>query len=205
MKLSHALRSTALSAAVLVGAALPALAQDGLGVPTGTYKMDTEHGYVTFTYSHIGFSNPVVQFETVDANLELNADDPAASGINVTIDPASVDSGVERFDGHLVGEDWFNVAAHPTITFVSTGLTQADGTTGTLTGDLTIKGITKPVTLDVTLLKAGTHPLSQKPTVGVEATTTILRSDFDLGAYAPAVSDEVTITVSGEFNQVVEE
>ncbi len=205
MKRFRTLRTAALSASVLLGASLPALAQDGLGIPAGTYKMDPGHGYVTFTYSHLGFSNPVVQFETVDASLELDAENPAASAINVTIDPASVDTGVEAFDGHLVSENWFNVAEHPTATFVSTGLSQTGATSGTLTGDLTIKGITKPVTLDVTLLKAGIHPLSQKPTVGVEATTTILRSAFDLGAYAPAVSDEVTITVSGEFNQVVAE
>lgn len=174
-------------------------------VSAGTYKMDVTHGYVTFTYSHFGLSNPQVSFKTVDANITLDAEDPTASAVNVTIAAASIDSDVDVFNEHLNSDNWFNTAEHPEITFVSTALTQADGTTGTLTGDLTIKGITKPVTLDVTLLGAMEHPLSKKDTLGIQATGTVLRSDFDLGAYAPAVSDEVTITISGEFNKVDEE
>ena len=174
-------------------------------VSAGTYKMDVTHGYVTFTYSHFGLSNPQVSFKTVDANITLDAEDPTASAVNVTIAADSIDSDVPVFNEHLNSDNWFNTAEHPEITFVSTELTQADGTTGTLTGDLTIKGITKPVTLDVTLLGAMEHPLSKKDTLGIQATGTVLRSDFDLGAYAPAVSDEVEITISGEFNKVEEE
>lgn len=198
--------SAALGATFMAGAlALPAAA-DGHAlsekVPTGAYKMDPGHGYVTFTYNHLGFSNPQLRFRTVDANLDLNADDPATSSVAVTIAANSIDSGVDVFDDHLNSADWFNTEEFGEITFASTALTQTEHGSGTLTGDLTIKGITKPVTLDVTLIGAGPHPLNQKNTVGVEATGTVLRSDFDLGAYAPAVSDEVHITISGEFNQV---
>ena len=166
-------------------------------VSSGTYVMDPGHGYVTFTYSHLGFSNPQLRFRTIDASVEVNADNPANSAISVIIAADSIDSGVDEFDGHLNSADWFDTAQFDTINFTSTGLTQADGTTGTMTGDLTIKGVTHPVTLDVTLIAAGEHPLHKKETIGVEARGTVLRSDFGLGAYAPAVSDEVSITISG--------
>lgn len=171
-------------------------------VASGAYTMDKTHGYVTFTYSHFGLSNPVLTFNDVDANVTLDAANPTDSSVDVTIAASSIDSGVEVFDGHLNSDQWFNTAEFPTITFKSTSLTQADDGTGTLTGDLTVKGITKPVTLDVTMLGAGPHPLSKVDTVGIQATTTVLRSEFDLGAYAPAVSDEIVITISGEFNKV---
>jgi len=171
-------------------------------VSSGDYVMDVTHGYVTFSYNHLGFSNPQLRFRTVDATLDLNAEDPAASSVNVKIAADSIDTGVDIFDEHMNSADWLDTATHPEITFVSTALEQSDSGTGTLTGDLTIKGVTKPVTLDVTLIGAGPHPLNQKETVGVEATGTVLRSDFDLGAYAPAVSDEVKILISGEFNKV---
>ena len=170
-------------------------------VSSGTYVMDPGHGYVTFTYNHVGFSNPQLRFRTIDASAEIDADNPANSTISVTIAADSIDSGVDVFDGHLNGEDWFDTAQFDTISFTSTGLDQSDGTTGTMTGDLTIKGITQSVTLDITLIGAGEHPLHKKETVGVEARGTVLRSDFGLGAYAPAVSDEVSITISGEFNK----
>lgn len=175
-------------------------------VDAGTYQMDVTHGYVTFSYSHFGLSNPQISFKTVDAQITLDADDPTASQVNVTIAADSIDSDVPVFNEHLNSDNWFNTAEHPEITFVSTGLTQSedDHDAGTLTGDLTIKGITKPVTLDVTLLGAMEHPLSKKDTLGIQATGSVLRSDFDLGAYAPAVSDEIAITISGEFNKVDE-
>ena len=171
-------------------------------VAAGTYKMDTQHGYVTFTYSHFGLSNPQISFKSVDANITLDAETPANSTVNVTIAADSIDSDVEVFNDHLNSANWFDTEKFPEITFVSTELVQSDDhSKGTLTGDLTIKGITKPVTLDVTLLGAINHPLSKKDTLGVQATTTVLRSDFDMGAYAQAVSDEITITISGEFNK----
>jgi len=199
--------SAALAATLVAGFAIADEHLLSETVPTGTYKMDTTHGYVTFTYSHFGLSNPQIAFQSVDANLTLDAENPAASAVNVTIAANSIDSDVAIFNDHLNSENWFDTETYPEITFVSTGLTQDedDHTKGTLTGDLTIKDVTKPVTLDVTMLGAvATHPIKQVPTVGVQATTTVLRSDFGLGNYAPAVSDEVTITISGEFNQVTE-
>ena len=195
-------------AATLMASSIGLAASDGHllseNAPSGHYKMDVTHGYVTFTYSHFGLSNPQISFKSVDANITLDAGDPTASAVNVTIAADSIDSDIDIFNQHLNSENWFDTAQFPEITFVSTGLTHdaENHDVGTLTGDLTIKGITKPVTLDVNLLGAmAEHPIKKVPTIGVNATATVLRSDFDLGAYAPAVSDEVTITISGEFNQ----
>ncbi|MEE9379799.1 MAG: YceI family protein [Hyphomonadaceae bacterium] len=171
-------------------------------VSSGSYVMDTGHGYVTFTYSHMGFSNPQVRFRTIDARMDVDADNPANSTISVTIAANSVDTGVDEFDDHLNSVDWLDTAQFETITFTSTGLTQADGTTGTVTGDLTMMGITKPLTLDVTLLAAGDHPVAKVETIGVDATGIVVRSDYGLGNYAPYVSDEMSVTISGEFNKV---
>jgi len=201
------LTSAALAAALMTGIATADGHLLSETVPSGEYKMDPMHGYVTFTYSHLGLSNPQISFRAVDASITLDADDPAKSAVNVTIEADSIDSDVPLFDEHLNSENWFDTDEYPEITFVSTSLTHDsdDHTKGTLTGNLTIKDVTKPVTLDVTMLGAvSEHLVKKRPTVGVEATTTLLRSDFGLGAYAPAVGDEITITISGEFDQAVE-
>ena len=164
-------------------------------IPAGEYALEDTHAYITFSYSHLGLSRPILRFDEWDAAATL-AEDPAASSVTVTIDPASINSGIERFDEHLVGGDMFDVAAHPEITFASTSVDLAKGT---LTGDLTMKGITKPVTLDVTLNGAGAHPRSGTPAFGISATGTLDRSDWDLGYAAPAVGTEVDLRIEAEF------
>lgn len=170
-------------------------------LPAGEYVMDKTHGYVTFSYSHLGFSNPILRFNDIDATVMFDADKVTASKVMVEIDPASIDSAVPKFDGHLVGKDFFDVANHPEITFVSTGMEMNSDYTGTLTGNLTVKGITKPVTLAATLNKAGPHPFTNKPTFGVSAVGKIDRTEFDLGAYAPNVGAEVTVSLEVEFSK----
>lgn len=187
--------------APLAGLALANTAAAGLAdVPAGTYKLEANHGYINFSYTHLGFSRPIVGFNSFDVTLELDQDDVTASSIEVDIDPASIDSRVEEFNGHLTSADWFNVEAHPDITFASTAIEMTGEDTMTITGDLTIKGITKPVTLEATVNKAGIHPFNKKPTIGVSATGTLLRSDWDLGKYAPAVTDEVELNIQVELN-----
>ena len=166
-----------------------------LGVPSGNYTMDKTHGYVTFSYLHKGLSNPQLRFDDVDATLVLDADNPENSQINVTIAAANIDSGVAKFDAHLNSPDFFNSAANPTISFKSTGFTRADVSTGTMTGDLTMMGVTKSISFDVVLIGTGDSA------IGVEGRTKLLRSDYGLGKYVPHVGDEVSITVSAEFNK----
>lgn len=170
-------------------------------IKSGNYVMDKTHGYVTFSYTHMGFSKPILRFDNVDATVDFKADKPASSKLNVTIDPASISTGVAKFDEHMKSADFLDVAKFNTITFKSTAVNFATPTTGTLTGDLTIKGVTKPVTLDVTLNKAGAHPFSGADTFGISATGRINRADWGLGAYIPNVSGEVDLRIEAEFSR----
>ena len=180
--------------------ALPFSASADLSdVPSGVYTLDSTHGYITFTYSHLGLSNPRVGFNRFDTTLELDSRNPENSAIDVTIDASSIDSRVEEFNGHLNGSDFFNTAEYPTITFESTKVEATGENTFDVTGNLTILDTTKPVTLQATINKASNHPMRNVPTVGVSATTKLMRSDWGLGAYAPAVSDEVELSIEVEL------
>lgn len=168
-------------------------------VPSGKYTLDSSHGYITFTYSHLGFSNPRVGFNRFDTELQLDSSNPENSSIEVTIDASSIDSRVAEFNEHLNGSDFFNTSEHPTITFKSTKVEATGENTFDVTGDLTILGTTKPVTLAATINKAANHPMRNVPTVGVSASTTLMRSEWGLGAYVPAVSDEVELSIEVEL------
>lgn len=185
-------------AAVLIAMPL-GVSADLSDVPSGKYALDSTHGYITFTYSHLGFSNPRVGFNSFDTVLDLDTGSPENSTVEVTIDAASIDSRVAEFNEHLNGADFFNTAEYPTITFKSTRVTATGDNTFDVTGDLTILGTTKPVTLATTINKAGNHPLRNVPTVGVSASTKLLRSEWGLGAYVPAVSDEVELSIEVEL------
>ena len=184
--------------ATLLLASTPALA-DLANVPSGSYGLDKTHGYITFTYSHLGFSNPRVGFDAFDVALDLDSSEPENSTVEVIIDAASINSRVPEFDDHLNGDKFFDTGSFPSITFVSNEVERTGDDTFRIRGELTIKGMTKPVTLETTINKAASHPFNKKPTVGVSARTTILRSEWGLGSYAPAVSDEVTIEIEVEL------
>ena len=168
-------------------------------VPSGKYTLDSSHGYITFSYSHLGFSNPRVGFNRFDTELELDSSNPENSAVEVKIDVASIDSRVAEFNDHLNGSDFFNTAEHPTITFKSTKVEVTGENTFDVTGNLTILGTTKPVTLATTINRAANHPMRNVPTVGVSATAKLMRSEWGLGAYVPAVSDEVELSVEVEL------
>ena len=167
--------------------------------PAGVYKSEATHAYITFQYLHQGYARPTLRWNEFDAVVDLNPTDPINSSLNVTIDASSIDSGVEKFDEHLVAGDFFDVANHPTITFKSTKMDQLRVGHGRVTGDLTMKGITKPVKLDVTLNKVGEHFRNKKPMIGISAKTRIKRSEWDLGKYTPLVGDDVDIKIEIEF------
>ena len=175
---------------------LSALAWD---VPSGNYGLDKTHGYITFTYSHLGFSNPHVGFDAFEVSLVADSERPENSLVEVAINAASINSRVDVFDEHLNGEDFFDTANNPTITFISTSVEPSGENRFSVTGDLTIKGVTKPVTLATTINKAGQHPMRGVPTIGVTATGELLRSEWELGAYAPAVSDRVGLLIDVEL------
>ncbi len=172
---------------------------NGFAVPSGAYELENTHGYITFSYNHLGFSTPHVGFNTFDVALEANSEDPTQSSVNVTIDAASIDSRVAEFDKHLNGADYFDTANHPEITFKSTKMVATGTSTFDVTGDLTIKGVTKPVTLNATINKADNHPMRGVPTIGLSATGSLSRSEWGLGKYVPAVGDEVRIYITVEL------
>lgn len=184
-----------------VATAVAAAGMPDLGdTPAGTYAVEKTHAYITFFYNHQGYSKPYLRFRSFDGAIELDPADLSKSSVKIDIDVNSIDSGVDIFDEHLRGDGFFDVANHPTATFASTSF-QPSATGGTLTGDLTLKGITKPVTLDVTFNKAGKNFRSKVPQVGFSAKTVIQRSDWDLGKYAPAVGDDVTLLIEAEFQK----
>ena len=170
-------------------------------VPSGEYGLDKTHGYITFTYDHLGFSTPHVGFRSFDVNLTLDSEDVGNSEIDVVIDTTSIDSRVEKFDGHLNGANFFDTEQFPQATFTSTGITEAGENEYKVTGDLTIKGVTQSVTLDAKLNKADMHPMRKVPTVGFSAQTKVNRSDFGISRAVPNVGDEVTIYIEVELPQ----
>jgi len=186
---------------ILVLSSAGTVRADLSAVPSGPYALDNAHGYITFTYTHLGFSNPRVGFNDFTTTLSLDSAAPENSTVDVTIDAASIDSRVPVFNEHLVGEDWFNTAEYPEITFRSTSIEPTGDTSFDVNGELTIMGTTKPVTLNATINKAAEHPLRNVPAIGVSATTDILRSEWGLGGYVPAVSDEVRISIEVELLQ----
>ena len=171
-------------------------------VPSGEYVLEETHGYITFSYSHLGFSTPHVGFDKFSVNLQADQKNPANSKVSVNIDAASINSRVALFNEHLNGADYFDTAKYPNITFNSTSIKQTSDTTLEVTGDLTIKEVTKSATLNVTINKAANHPIRKVPAIGMSAEGKVSRTALGLGKYAPAVGDEVTLYVTAELIKV---
>lgn len=191
-----------MSALKFLKPALPALL---LAIPVAvnaepvTYKLDPTHTAIQFQIDHFGFSAPTGKWMAVDGSVTLDEDDPAASSVELTIDVGAVVTGVPALDEHLLTADFFNVAEYPEATFVSTGVEVMGEKTAKVTGDLTLHGVTKPVVLDVTLNQIAENMFGLK-TAGFKATTTIVRSEFGIDTYAPALGDEVQIFIQSEAN-----
>ena len=160
-----------------------------------TYRLDPNHTLVLAQWNHFGFSNPTANFGQVDAPW-YDADDVSASSVKVTLPMAGLTSFVADFDKHLSSADFFEAETYPTATFNSTKVEAVGEGKLKVTGDLTIRDITKPVVLDVTLNKAGES--NGSATIGFDATTTIKRSEFGVGLYVPNVSDEVKLRITTE-------
>lgn len=187
----------------LTGLAMTATAApDFSGVPSGSYQLDPTHAYVTFSYNHLGLSNPQLSFDDFSVDLNLDSEDPTKSMVNVTIQANSIVAGSEIWKEHLSGEDFFNISEYPEITFQSTSVEAGEGDTLIVTGDLQIKDQSAPVELEVTINNAMEHPMNGKPVIGLDATGQTLRSDFGIDKYAPNVSDEVDLMISAEMTKV---
>lgn len=163
-----------------------------------TYTMEPDYTQGVFRWSHLGFSNPAAQFSQGQGTLEFDPANPTRATVTVTIPLSSLNTGVPALDEHLRSEDFFEVTKFPTATFRSTKVEQGGKDRLRVTGELDLHGVKKPVTLEVTVLQVGTNPRTQLPTVGFEATTTLKRSDFGLGAYVPQVSEEIRMQITSQ-------
>ena len=162
------------------------------------YTLDPSHSQIVFEYNHLGYSNTTGIYSGFNGTIDFDAADPKASSVAVTVKTDTLDTGWEERTKHFLSGDFFNAAAHPEITFKSTGIEVTGDKTGKITGDLTINGVTKSIVLDAALNQQGEHPMAKKPWIGFEATTTVKRTDFNMGAFAPYVSDEVKVHISIE-------
>ncbi len=165
-----------------------------------TYKIDPNHANIVWEANHFGFSNPSGKFNGIDGTITLDEADPQNSRVEAIIDINSLNTGLAKFDTHLKSADFFNVEKFATAKFVSTKIETTSKNTAKITGDLTILGITKPVTLNARLNKIGNHPFLQIKTIGFSATTTIKRSDFGMNYGIPGVSDNVKLRLEIEAN-----
>ena len=163
-----------------------------------SYKLDPTHTNVLASWSHFGFSHPSAHFGAVDGTLVYDEKHVAKSSVEVTLPLSGLDSFVPKLDEHLKSADFFDAEKFPAITFKSTRVEDLGGGKLRITGDLTVKGTTRPVVLAAQLNKAGDHPMTKRPTVGFDATTTIKRSEFGVGAYVPNVGDEITLRITTE-------
>ncbi|MGV6847162.1 MAG: YceI family protein [Marinibacterium sp.] len=184
--------AAALAAGTILGTATP-----GLAAPE-TYTLDPGHSQIVFSYNHLGFSTNWGMFSGFDGEIQFDSDDPAASSVTVSFPVRSMLTGWEERFNHFMSPDFFDADEDEMVIFSSTGIEVTGDTTAKITGDLTLNGVTKPVVLDATLNQMGTHPMAQKPWAGFSATTTLVRSDYGLGQFAPFVSDEVPVQISIE-------
>ncbi|GJE14155.1 YceI family protein [Methylobacterium longum] len=175
--------------------------RDPAQIQAGTYAVDPGHTQVGWRVSHMGFSNYAGGFSDVSGTLELQPKNPASAKLSVKIPVASVTTTSAKLTDELKGDQWLDAAKFPDMTFVSTKVTPAGKDHAKVTGDLTLHGVTKPVTLDVTLVGAGVNPLSKKVTVGFEATGTLKRSEFGVKTYVPLIGDELHLTIAGAFER----
>ena len=181
----------------LATAAAALLAANAAFAAPVTYAIDPTHTFARFSYNHLGLSTQLSRFDKTTGAVVF--DKAAKTGsVDVTIDTKSVNTGSAVFNEHIQGPDFLDTAQFPTATFKSTAVKFEGDKPVAIEGNLTLKGVTKPVTLKVTNFTNVAHPMMKKDAIGADATTVVKRTEFNAGKYAPAVQDEVTITVSIE-------
>ncbi len=168
-------------------------------IAADTYKLDPMHTAVTWHINHFGFSNPSGKFMNVDGTLTLDEKNPSASKVTVIIPIETMDSGIAKLDEHLKTKDFFNVTAFPTATFVSNKVEVTGQDTAVVHGLLTVRGLSKPVDLNVRLNRLGENMMKKK-TAGFSATAMVKRSDFGMTSYLPGLGDEVKLDIESEAN-----
>ncbi|MEY4725486.1 MAG: Protein YceI [Pseudomonadota bacterium] len=173
-----------------------AVATSAMAAPL-TYGVDGTHTFPRFSYSHFGYSTQLSSFSKTTGHVVFDAEAKKGS-VDIVIDTKSVSTGFVDFNEHIQGEDFLDTAKFPQATFKSTKVVFEGDKPKSVEGNLTIKGVTKPVTLTVTSFQAMPHPMLKKPAIGANAFTVIKRSEFNAGKYAPYVGDEVRIDIAIE-------
>jgi polyisoprenoid-binding protein YceI len=174
-------------------------------LPAGTYEIDRAHSSVTWKVNHLGLSNFTARFSRFDAVLEIDPARPEGAKVLMTIEPTSIRTDYpfpesSDFDRDLAeGEDFFNAKKFSRIIFSSTKVERTSTTTARVTGDLTMRGITKPLTIQVALNAAKAHPMAGVPALGFSAISKLKRSDFGMTFMLPLIGDEVTLLIEAEF------
>lgn len=184
------MKKTLLAAALVMGATSATAAEK--------YLLDASHSQVVFTYEHLGFSTTTGMFSGFEGEIMFDEENPADSSVEVSMPVQSMITGWEARSDHFMSGDFFDAQEGDLVTFKSTDIEVTGEDTAKITGDLTLNGVTKSVVLDSKLNQKGDHPMEGKPWAGFDATTTLLRSDYNLGKFAPYVSDEVQVSISIE-------
>ncbi len=168
------------------------------------YTLDPSHSQIVFTYQHLGFSTTTGMFSGFNGEILFDQANPAASSVTVSFPVKTMLTGwQERFD-HFMSKDFFDAADDEMVSFVSTAIEVTGEKTAKITGDLTLNGVTKSVVLDAVMNQVGEHPMLKQAWAGFSATTTLVRSEYNLGQFAPFVSDEVLLNISVEAGKAAE-
>ena len=182
----------------LLAAALAFGATTALAAPE-KFALDSSHSQIVFSYNHLGYSTSYGMFSGFEGEIMFDQEDPANSSVSVTMPVRSMLTGWEARFNHFMSEDFFGAAEGDMVSFTSTGIEVTGEGTAKITGDLSMNGVTKSVVLDAKLNQVQPHPMKDGQVwAGFDATTTLLRSDFGVGKFAPFVSDEVSVSISIE-------
>ncbi len=199
------MRTFLTTVAMIASVSAPALAQvasaDASRVEAGVYTIEPEHSRITFGVSHMGFTNYYGEFRNASGMLTLDPKKPDSSSVDVKIPTGSVMVPNAKLKEELDGDQWLDAAKYPDITFKSTKVAKTGADTAKVTGEFTLHGVTKPLTLNVKFNGAGTNPLDKNYTSGFEATGMIKRSDFGVKTYVPLIGDDVDIMISAAFEK----
>ena len=194
--MNTALKTTA--KALLISSALAITTMASAALPT-QWELDNSHTRVGFSVEHLGFSTVMGHFSDVDGTVQFDLKNPNQTKLNFVIDTDSIDTGWEARDEHLVGDEFFNAEQYPTATFKSTQVNFVNPQQAKVTGDFTLLGQTKPLTLDLTLRKIAKSPLTNEPVIGFRATGNIDRTAYGMDAYSQGITTNVPLQIDGEL------
>ncbi|MGH1356044.1 MAG: YceI family protein [Thalassovita sp.] len=175
-----------------------AILSAGAATAADKYVLDSSHSQIVFSYNHLGYSTTYGMFSGFAGDIMFDMENPAESSVTVSMPVTSMLTGWEKRLGHFMSPDFFDATEDEMVSFTSTSIEVTGEKTALITGDLSLNGVTKSVVLDATLNQSGDHPMAGKPWAGFDATTTLVRSDYGLGKFAPYVGDEVSVMISVE-------